>query len=289
MASTGPALARACDHADQDTSHYLHTPLYRACAVSVKARAIANDVRPEYRPNGRDRSCFSAVIQVAVDTAGFPEGRTARVVRASDPGFAAAVLAIVPAMRFEPARLGEHRVRQLFELREVMVIRQGRAYFGGGPRPAVAGVAGSVEAAAQIDVQHTTRRVVWLPAPELGEHTADVLKMLRRSGRGGRHDVVEHVERLDEVGRRDGIASGDDDEILAGNDEDPLPATSTGREHVAATRGAADRWEDPPASSSRSTVVDHFQHFGDIRSRIWAIQVSDTMGASFHRPLRSIR
>jgi hypothetical protein len=77
-----------------------------------------------------------------VDTAGFPEGRTARVVRASDPGFAAAVLAIVPAMRFEPARLGEHRVRQLFELREVMVIRQGRAYFGSGTRSAVAGARG---------------------------------------------------------------------------------------------------------------------------------------------------
>jgi hypothetical protein len=142
VASTGTPLARACDHADQDTSHYLHTPLYRACAVSVKALAIANDVRPEYRPNGRDRSCFSAIIQVAVDTAGFPEGRTARVVRASDPGFAAAVLAIVPAMRFEPARLGDHRVRQLFELREVMVIRQGRAFFGSGMRPAAAGTRG---------------------------------------------------------------------------------------------------------------------------------------------------
>ena len=134
-ASTGTRLARACDH-------YLHTPLYRACAVSVKARPIANDVRPEFRATGRDRSCFSAVVQVAVDTAGFPEGRTARVVRATDPGFAAAVLAIVPAMRFEPARLGERRVRQLFELREVMVIRQGRSAFGGGPRQVVSGVRG---------------------------------------------------------------------------------------------------------------------------------------------------
>ena len=142
VAITGTPLARACDHADQDTSDYLHTPLYRACAVSVKARAIANDVRPEYSPSGRDRSCFSAIIQVAVDTVGLPESRTARVVRASDPGFATAVLAIVPAMRFEPARLGARPVRQLFELREVLVIRQGRAFFGSGPRPAVAGVRG---------------------------------------------------------------------------------------------------------------------------------------------------
>ena len=75
-ASTGTRLARACDHGDQDTSHYLHTPLYRACAVSVKARPVANDVRPEFRATGRDRSCFSAVIQLAVDTAGFPESRS---------------------------------------------------------------------------------------------------------------------------------------------------------------------------------------------------------------------
>jgi hypothetical protein len=141
-ASTGTPLARGCDHGDQDTSHYLHTPLYRACAVSVKARPIANDVRPEFRATGRDRSCFSAVIQVAVDTAGYPEGRTARVVRATDPGFAAAVLAIVPTLRFEPARLGERRVRQLFEMREVMVTRQGRAAFGGGPRPVASGTRG---------------------------------------------------------------------------------------------------------------------------------------------------
>ena len=143
-ASTGTPLARACDHGDQDTTHYLHTPLYRACAVSVKARPIANAVRPDFRPTGRDRTCFSAVIQVAVDTAGFPEGRTARVVRATDPGFAAAVIAIIPAMRFEPARLGGRRVRQLFELREVMVIRQGRSVFGsgGGPRPVVSGTRG---------------------------------------------------------------------------------------------------------------------------------------------------
>jgi len=141
-ARTGMPLTRACDHADQDTSNYLHTPLYRACAVSVKARPIANDVRPEFRATGRDRSCFSAVVQVAVDTAGLPEGRTARVVRATDPGFGAAVLAIVPALRFEPARLGDRRVRQLFELREVMVIRQGRSAFGGGPRPIASGTRG---------------------------------------------------------------------------------------------------------------------------------------------------
>jgi hypothetical protein len=116
---------RPCDRADQDTSRYLHAPLYRACAVTVAARRVANDVRPEFFPASRDRSCFAALIEFAVDTLGRPEVRTARLIRASDPSYGAAALAIVPALRFEPARLGDRRVRQIFELREVLVLRRG--------------------------------------------------------------------------------------------------------------------------------------------------------------------
>ena len=114
-----------CDRSDQDTSRYLHAPLYRACAVSLAARRIANDVRPEFFPTSRDRGCFVALIEFAVDTLGRPEARTARLVRASDPSYGAAALAIVPSLRFEPARLGDRRVRQIFELREVLLVRRG--------------------------------------------------------------------------------------------------------------------------------------------------------------------
>ena len=129
---TSMVRGRACDRSDQDTSRYLHLPLYRNCAVTVSARRVASDVRPEFWPTSRDRSCFSAVVELAVDTVGRPEPRTARVVRASDPGYAAAVLAIVPALRFEPARLGDRRVRQIFELREVLLVRRGRGLEGAG-------------------------------------------------------------------------------------------------------------------------------------------------------------
>ena len=122
----------ACDRSDQDTTHYLHLPLYRSCAVSVTARRMANDVRPEYVPTGRDRNCFAALVEVAVDTLGRPEPRTARLVRASDPSYAAAVLAIVPSLRFEPARLAGRPVRQIYELREVLLIRRGVGVAGGG-------------------------------------------------------------------------------------------------------------------------------------------------------------
>lgn len=122
----------ACDRSDQDTTHYLHAPLYRACAVTVAARRVGNDMRPEFWPTGRDRSCFTAVIEVVVDTLGRPELRSTRLVRASDPGYGAAVLAIVPGLRFEPARLGGRPVRQLFELQETLWIRRVRGLGGGG-------------------------------------------------------------------------------------------------------------------------------------------------------------
>jgi len=130
---------RACDRSDQATSRYLHLPLYRGCAVTLAARRVATDVRPEFWPLARDRNCFAAV-ELAVDTLGRPEPRTARLVRASDPGYAAAVLAIIPALRFEPARLGDRRVRQLFELREVLLIRRGRGLdVAAGPAPGARG------------------------------------------------------------------------------------------------------------------------------------------------------
>lgn len=116
---------RPCDRSDQDTTRYLHLPLYRPCAVTVAARRIASDMRPEFFPASRDRSCFSAVIEFAVDTLGRPEVRTAKLIKASDPSYGAAALAIVPGLRFVPARLGDRPVRQIYELREMLLIRRG--------------------------------------------------------------------------------------------------------------------------------------------------------------------
>ena len=116
---------RACDRSDQDTTRYLHLPLYRSCAVTVVARRVPSDLRPDFFPTSRDRSCYSALIEFAVDTLGRPEVRTARLVKATDPSYGAAAMAIVAGLRFEPARLGDRPVRQLYELREVLLIRRG--------------------------------------------------------------------------------------------------------------------------------------------------------------------
>ena len=63
---TSMVRGRACDRSDQDTSRYLHLPLYRTCAVSAAARRVASDVRPEFWPTARDRNCFVAVVEVIV-------------------------------------------------------------------------------------------------------------------------------------------------------------------------------------------------------------------------------
>jgi hypothetical protein len=55
-----------------------------------------------------------------------------RLVRASDPGCGAEVLALVPGLRFQPARLGDHRVRQIYQLREVLRVQRGRSLESGG-------------------------------------------------------------------------------------------------------------------------------------------------------------
>ncbi len=141
---TSMVRGHACDRSDQDTTHYLHVPLYLACAVTVAARRVANDLQPDFYPGGRDRSCFTAFIQLSVDTLGRPEMRTVRLVRASDPGFGAALLAIVPGLRFEPARLGDRRVRQIYEMREVLLVRRGRGLeASAGTRQAIGGARGS--------------------------------------------------------------------------------------------------------------------------------------------------
>lgn len=144
---TSLVRGRACDVSDQDTTHFLHLPLYRACAVSIAARRVASEMQPEFRSSARDRNCFIALIEVAIDTLGRPEMGSARLIRESDTGYGASVLAILPGLRFEPARLGGRRVRQLYQLQEVLRVGRGRWSDGPRTRSVQTGSSGSVSAA----------------------------------------------------------------------------------------------------------------------------------------------
>jgi hypothetical protein len=50
-----------------------------------------------------------------VDTTGFADTSSFEVMRSTHPGFVASVRAALPYMRFSPAKIGSHRVRQLVE------------------------------------------------------------------------------------------------------------------------------------------------------------------------------
>src|SRR5215213_11167619 len=73
----GRRSCAACDRSDQDTTHYLHLPLYRACAVTIAARRMANDMRPEFWSRPVDQNCLSALVEVAVSRGAPPEDRVA--------------------------------------------------------------------------------------------------------------------------------------------------------------------------------------------------------------------
>jgi hypothetical protein len=115
------AESKPCDRSDQDTTSRAHLPLYRQCAVDVKARPKTNvGARPDFTPPMRDGGCYFVAIEVAVDTSGTPEPGTARVLRTNDSMFANAVMSTVPTYAFTPARIGGAAVRQIFELSTAM-------------------------------------------------------------------------------------------------------------------------------------------------------------------------
>ena len=57
----------------------------------------------------------SVAARYVVDTTGFADTSSFEVLRSSHPDFVAAVRAALPYMRFSPAKIGSHRVRQLVE------------------------------------------------------------------------------------------------------------------------------------------------------------------------------
>jgi outer membrane biosynthesis protein TonB len=57
----------------------------------------------------------SVVARYVVDTTGFADTTSLVVLKATDPEFADAVREALPYMRFSPAKMGGHKVRQLVE------------------------------------------------------------------------------------------------------------------------------------------------------------------------------
>lgn len=69
----------------------------------------------------------SVFTQYVVDTSGFADSTSLKILHATHPDFALAVRAAIPYMRFAPARLGARKVRQLVEQEFTFRIQQSAA------------------------------------------------------------------------------------------------------------------------------------------------------------------
>jgi len=76
----------------------------------------ANSAAPAYPLKLLEAHITGAVsAQYVVDTTGFADTASFKVVKASNPGFIEAVREALPYMRFRPAKIGAMKVRQLVE------------------------------------------------------------------------------------------------------------------------------------------------------------------------------
>lgn len=78
-------------------------------------------------------------VEFVVDANGFPETRTARILRTNDQAFAESIMAVLPQWRFEPATLDGVPVRQITMLKQTAQVR--RVVVSGGSSPTSAAAA----------------------------------------------------------------------------------------------------------------------------------------------------
>lgn len=113
----------SCEPSRLDASWLAAGPVYRPCEVDREAiiRDSLPPVRWRPRPGVVDR-CNGAVVEFVVDTLGFPEPGSGRVVRATEPGLGLTLLKASAAWRYTPAMKERRPVRQV--MREPFIVVQ---------------------------------------------------------------------------------------------------------------------------------------------------------------------
>jgi TonB-like protein len=96
--------------------------VYRDCGVDRTAKPPDTVPPLKYTPSGR-QSCGHVTVEFVVDTTGKPLRETARVARAADPAFTAAVLNSLDDMRYQPALKDGRPVPQLVRFDRVFAVR----------------------------------------------------------------------------------------------------------------------------------------------------------------------
>lgn len=101
---------------------------YEACQVDREARRRGSEPRIDWRPAAGEidvGTCFEAEFEFVVDTLGAPEVGTVTVVASTNGGFEDAAREVIPRLRYEPARKGGTKVRQVVRYRRKTSIRVG--------------------------------------------------------------------------------------------------------------------------------------------------------------------
>ena len=93
-----------------------HDSVYSVLEVDVAVARSANSAAPAY-PLSMLKARISGAVkaQYIVDTTGFADTSSLKIMSATNPEFVTAVREALPYMRFEPARIGTMKVRQLVE------------------------------------------------------------------------------------------------------------------------------------------------------------------------------
>ncbi len=114
---------RNCQIAAPDSVYLATGPVYRDCAVTVRAVRISVGSHPDFRePEPRD-GCCSTDVELVVDTLGYPEANSASVVRTNSRALTDALLPTVGTWRYQPATLDGVPVRQIVIQHEVVQTR----------------------------------------------------------------------------------------------------------------------------------------------------------------------
>lgn len=116
--SVAPVGDRGHDYATHRRANFLpgDDSIYTDVEVDSVVTRLVSSAAPRYPEDLRRRNVEGMVrAQYVVDTTGFADTASFRVIRATDSGFVVAVRAALPHMRFSPARIRDVPVRQLVE------------------------------------------------------------------------------------------------------------------------------------------------------------------------------
>lgn len=114
-------------------------PVFVACQVDRAVRQRGRTPRIQWQPSPGDiepGACFFAEFEFVVDTLGLPEPLTIKALRTNNPSFESAVLEVVEVLRYEPARRGGAKVRQVTTFRQTAAMM---VQVSTGPVPSASG------------------------------------------------------------------------------------------------------------------------------------------------------